>query len=77
MYSFNCSYIEWQTVGSDERQMGAEIHYKEPFEETCDCGQNISITFDCWEYPVGAIYHSEITTDGVESLTGECTPDLW
>jgi len=77
IHRFNCSDIEWQAVGSDERQMGAEIHHEAIFEETCDCGQNMNITFNCWEYPIGMINYEDIATDGVENLIGNCTIDLW
>ena len=77
VHSFNCSDIEWQAVGSDERQMGAEIHHEALFEDICDCGQHMSITFNCWEYPVGVINYTDVTTDGVENLIGDCVIDLW
>jgi len=76
-HSLNCSILEWESVSSDERQMGTEIQYEAIFEDTCDCGQNMSITFNCWEYPVGIINYEDVATDGVENLIGSCTPDLW
>lgn len=76
-HSFNCSDIEWQAVGADERQMGTEVQHEALFEDTCDCGQSMNITFSCWEYPIGVINYTDVTSNGVENLIGSCIPDLW
>ncbi len=77
IHSLDCSNIEWESVGSDERQMGTEIQHESIFEDTCDCGQSMNITFSCWEYPIGAINYTDVASSGVENLIGNCIPDLW
>jgi hypothetical protein len=41
--------LDWDMIGSDERQMGAEFHYEAAIEHS-DLGK---ITWGLWEYPVG------------------------
>lgn len=38
----------------DDRQMGPEVYYQGEESVTCDCGNEISITVDASEYPIGA-----------------------
>jgi len=64
----NCGLIhdldlEWQDVGSDERQMGPEIFHS--FSDTihCDCGNTIDVILEASEYPQGdgiRIYNTDI-----------------
>lgn len=59
--------FEWKVVSSSERRMGPETEYEciENFE--CpECGNECSITFHVWEYPIGAYNYDEIETDGCD-----------
>jgi len=76
MHSIDCDSIEWEVVDSDERNMGTENHYEAIHEEICDCDNRMSITFHCWEYPVGVINDSDIESIGVKDLSSSCYPDL-
>ena len=53
VHSYDCENLEWECVGSEERQMGRENEYNATIEDTCSCEQNMTVTFKCWEYPVG------------------------
>ncbi|MCI5128929.1 MAG: hypothetical protein D3905_09840 [Candidatus Electrothrix sp. AS4_5] len=71
--SYDCADVEWECVGgSEDRSMGAENEYEAIIEDNCSCGQNITITFSCWEYPIGAENHSDIEIDGGEIIKNEC-----
>lgn len=76
-HNFNCSDIDWVAVSSDERQMGSEVEHQASFEDACECGQTMRITFSCWEYPAGAVNYTDLQSDGIENLIGSCIPDLW
>ena len=54
-HSYECSDLDWECVESNEREMGAENHYVASLPYTCQCSQQIEITFECWEYPIGAV----------------------
>lgn len=57
--------FEWNVIGGSERNMGTETEYgcTENFE--CpNCGNECSVTFHVWEYPVGAYNYDKIETDG-------------
>lgn len=76
-----CSELDWDEVGGSERNMGVETEYEAEYTETCaQCGNNMNITFRCWEYPAGAENYRDVTVNGVVNLQGNCcveftTPD--
>ena len=72
VHSYDCSDFDWECVSSEERNMGAENLHQKTIEESCACGQGISVIFNCWEYPVGAENTTEIEIDGAEIVTNEC-----
>lgn len=80
-HSTTCSELDWGEVGGSERGMGVETEYEAEYTETCtQCGNNMSITFTCWEYPVGVENYRDTSARGIINLQGNCclklnTPD--
>jgi hypothetical protein len=56
--------------------MGDEIHHQAEFECSCECGQRISVEFNCWEYPAGTINDSDVDVSGAELISDNCTPSI-
>ena len=76
-YALNCDELEWEIAESQERQMGAEVNHEAYHEISCKkCGNDMSLTFSCWEYPVGAEDYRDIQGDGVEDIDGDCCLDF-
>lgn len=72
-YSFDCKELHWEQVGGSERKMGTEIEYEAEYYKTCHtCSNEMSITFSCWEFPVGAENHRDIASHGIINLEGSC-----
>ena len=69
--------MEWEAISYDERQMGSETQYEALYIDTCQCGQEMNITFSCLEYPVGAINYTDVQSTGVDNIIGECVPNLF
>lgn len=68
-----CTELDWEQVGGSERGMGAETEYEAEYYETChECNNDMSITFSCWEYPVGAEGHRSVLGKGIKNLKGDC-----
>jgi hypothetical protein len=67
-HQFNASDFDFESVDSDERQMGAEITYEGIIERDCACGQNIEVTHRFWEYPEGVENHKETECAGAEII---------
>ena len=49
IYDIECEELDWDVDGSDERQMGPEIHHEAVLEHP-DLGD---LNWSLWEYPVG------------------------
>jgi restriction system protein len=50
---------------SDERSMGYEIQYTWDYEFNCDkCKNELKITIEAYEYPVGILNYQEINAEG-------------
>lgn len=57
--------FDLEAVGGSDRGMGEEIQYAADVDIECDeCGQEIHLHFDVWEYPVGAINYSDHSETG-------------
>lgn len=40
----------------------------------CDtCSNEMSITFSCWEYPIGVENYSDVSSRGIINLEGSCS----
>jgi len=70
-YTINISEFEFESVDTDERQVGAEITPEGNVEISCDCGNTIEITHHFWEYPEGFENHSETDISGAEIIQDE------
>lgn len=57
--------FDWESSGVDNRGMGAEIEY-DAYESTeCpNCGRQIDLTLQVWEYPAGVFNNQNIEIDG-------------
>lgn len=72
-YSINCKELHWEQIGGSERNMGLELEYEAEYYETChECDNDMSITFSCWEYPVGAEGYRDVLGKGIKNLKGDC-----
>lgn len=58
--------LDWERIESEEREMGIENHYSTNYEFICECGNNISLEFDTWEYPIGTVNYCESNLKGCE-----------
>jgi Zn-finger protein len=76
-YALNCDELDWEAVESHERQMGAEVNYEAHYEIDCEnCSNSMSITFNCWEYPIGAENYRDVNGEGVKDIKGDCCLDF-
>jgi len=58
-------------VGSEERNMGAEVFYEGILEITCPkCRNEIEFKYEASEYPVGALNYSETEISGADIIRG-------
>ncbi len=55
IYEIDADMLDWDMVGSDERQMGPELHYEAVVEHP-ELGK---ITWGLWEYPMGVENYQE------------------
>lgn len=70
--------LEFECVGSDERNMGIEHEYEAKEYFGCQCGNDIEVTFSVWEYPIGIHNYDEITIEGGTLIQGfQPTIDLY
>ncbi|PLX95653.1 MAG: hypothetical protein C0620_03875 [Desulfuromonas sp.] len=72
VYSLKRDDFDFNAESGSERGMGAETQYVSEYEVECnDCGQEISIKFEVWEYPVGAINHTTHSVTGANDVESE------
>jgi len=65
----NADDYEFDAQSGSERQMGAETQFVAEIEKPChNCGQDIHLEFDVWEYPVGIINYTNEQSEGAEIL---------
>ncbi|MFZ2285079.1 MAG: PIN-like domain-containing protein [Lutibacter sp.] len=60
--------LEFDCIESNERSMGPENHYEAVEVFDCECGNQITATFEVWEYPVGIHNYDTLTLEGGEIL---------
>lgn len=61
--------IDLDMVATYERNMGAEIEYKDEQKFVCDkCNAEISMKISVWEYPEGAINYVLIESDDISVI---------
>lgn len=63
--------LDFQEVGAEERQMGAEIFYSGEVELNCPkCGNLIEVSYEESEYPVGVPNYNETNAKGADVICG-------
>ena len=60
--------LDFECVDSFERNMGPENHYVAEEYLECKCGNEIHITFEVWEYPIGAHNYDSIEIYGAKLI---------
>ena len=70
-FQIDASDMDVDTIGSDERQMGPEIHFFGRLSAICvGCGNIIDVEYDASEYPVGVANYGEVNITGGELSSG-------
>ena len=60
--------LDFEYVGSDDREMGHENEYTAIEYFNCECGNEIEATFGIWEYPVGTHNYDSIELYGADLI---------
>ncbi|MCT4629602.1 PIN-like domain-containing protein [Winogradskyella sp.] len=60
--------LDFDCVGGSERKMGAENQYLAEEYFKCDCGNDINVKFEVWEYPEGIHNYDSVKIDGAELM---------
>ncbi|MCL2246736.1 MAG: PIN-like domain-containing protein [Lentimicrobiaceae bacterium] len=60
--------LEFECVGSSERNMGAENQYTATEYFECKCGNDIYATFEVWEYPMGVHNYNSVEIEGADLI---------
>ena len=60
--------LDFECVDSSERNMGPENHYQAIEHFNCECGNEVTASFNIWEYPVGVHNYDTIELDGAKLL---------
>lgn len=60
--------LDFDCVGSSERNMGSENQYIAEESFKCECGNEIEVKFEVWEYPVGIHNYDSVEIEGAELL---------
>lgn len=60
--------LDFECVGGSERNMGMENQYVAEEQFECECGNDIKIDFEVWEYPVGVHNYDSVEIDGAELI---------
>ncbi len=78
--------LEFECIDSSDRNMGPENHYEAIEHFMCECGNDITASFNIWEYPTGIHNYDSIELEGAKLLAsfyftidffeGEYEPDL-
>lgn len=56
-------------VSSYDRKMGPELEYMSVIEAECsNCGKDIAVQIEAWEYPEGTIETYSVRTEGVMEI---------
>ena len=62
--------LDFELVYSESREMGPEFTYQAIYDIVCDCGNNISGEYFCYEYPEGGYEGEDHSEEGctIETL---------
>ena len=68
IHEFEDEELNYEDVQQEERQMGTEVEYEGELEFTCDCNNEIKVTFRFWEYPPAAFNNSDHEESGCKII---------
>ena len=60
--------LDFDCIGSSERNMGTENQYQAEEHFKCSCGNEIEVKFEVWEYPIGVHNYDSIEIESAELL---------
>lgn len=60
--------LDFDYVGGSERSMGTENQYVAEENFKCNCGNDIDVKFEVWEYPLGVHNYDDINIEGAKLL---------
>lgn len=60
--------LQFEITGGSERKMGVENMYEAEESFVCDCDNQIDVTFQIWEYPVGTHNTDEVRIENAELI---------
>lgn len=60
--------LDFECIERTKRSMGAENHYEAMESFECNCGNEITATFNVWEYPIGVHNNDAVELDGGKLL---------
>lgn len=60
--------LDFDYISSSKRSMGAEKQYQAEEVFGCKCGNDITVTFELWEYPEGVHNYDSVEVDNGELL---------
>lgn len=68
-YKLSSNDIIFETESASERTMGNELQHRAYIDEKCtSCNQEIYLTFEVWEYPIGIINDTTNESSGAEII---------
>lgn len=70
-FNIDASDLDVDQVGSDDRQMGAELFYAGQVELECPtCRNRIEVSYEASEYPIGIPNYSDTHAHGAQIISG-------
>lgn len=58
-------YMDLECIGSYERRMGPEMEHVAFYDDRCpECGEEIMVKIEAWEYPEGQLNDCYVTMEG-------------
>lgn len=63
-HNLSASDFDWDCVETNTRQMGSENNYEASSDITCECGNEINVKINAWEYPEGVFNTDDYSIDG-------------
>lgn len=64
IHTISSDDADFENSYGSERQMGEENGYVWEHTFDCDCGNEIEIIYEVWEYPTGVFNNDNVTIEG-------------
>lgn len=64
IHTISAEDTDFENSYGDERQMGTENGFTWEYTIDCECGNEIEIIYEVWEYPEGAFNNDNVTLNG-------------